>query len=120
MSVLYDKDADNTAVVVRTGSTRVNGVKVAQRKVTAPKLYLQLFDSVTVTPGTTKPDMVIPVPAGNSNYDVMAFKIAMSGMRAGVGFDTGLTYCVTTVSDGGTAPAAGDEPEVTIGYVPVG
>lgn len=120
MSVLYDRDADNTAVVVRTGNTRLNGIKVAQRKVTAPKLYLQLFDSVTVTPGTTKPDMVVPIPAGDANYDVTAHKLSMSGMRAGIGFSTGLTYCVTTVSDGGAAPAVGDEPEVTIGYAPLG
>lgn len=120
MALLYDKDADNTPVVVRTGALRLASVKVAQRVAAAPKLYLQLFDSVTVTPGTTKPDVVIIVGAGDSNQDANVHKASFSGKKGGIGFSTGLTYCVTTVSDGGTAPTAGQEPEVYIEYAPVG
>lgn len=120
MAYTYDRDADNTAVVARTGRTKIKSVKVSQRVGAAAQLYLQLFNTASITPGTTTPVLVLLVPAGDTLMDAMQIKYVFTGMRGGIDFSTALGYCVTTVHDGGTAPTAGQEPEVVINWEPLG
>jgi hypothetical protein len=120
MPVTYDKDADNTAVVIRTGRTALKAVTVRQRTFDAPVLYLQLFNTASITPGTTAPVAVIPIPAGNANIGATAHKVAIAGTKGGGEFTTALGYCVGTTHDNGVAPDAGDEPEVIISWEPIG
>lgn len=119
MSKTYDRDADNTAVVIRTGSTKLTAIKAVQRTFDAPVLYLQLFNTASITPGTTAPVKVIPIPAG-AVQDAKAIKEAYSGTHGGIEFGTALGYCVTTAHDNGVAPDAGDEPELEIQWEPLG
>ena len=120
MPQTYDKDADNTAVVIRTGRCALKSVKVTQRTFDAPVLYLQLFNTASITPGTTAPTAVVTVPAGNANMAATILKATFSGTKGGGEFTTALGYCCTTTHDGGTAPDAGDEPEVIISWEPLG
>lgn len=112
--------AGNTAVVIRTGSTKINAVRVEQRVAAAPLLYLQLFNTATVTPGTTLPTKVVMIPAGVAELQAMILKETYSSNRGGLEFGAALTYCVTTVHDGGVAPTAGQEPVVIIDWEPLG
>jgi hypothetical protein len=120
MAKTYDRDADNTAVVIRTGSTKLTAVEVAQRVAAAPVLYLQLFNTASITPGTTAPFKVVNIPAGNVLLDANKIKEVYSGKHGGIEFGTALGYCVTTTHDGATAPTAGQEPEVSLQWEPLG
>jgi hypothetical protein len=117
----YDKDADNTVVVIRTGATRIKAVLVRQRTFDAPVLFLKLFDDATVTMNAQAADFSIRVPAGRAGVDAQTAKIIFAGNEGGLIFATALTYGVSklnTVSD--TTPDAGDEPEVIIDWEPLG
>src|SRR3990167_9992124 len=102
MSMTYDKDADNTVVVIRNGATRVKSVTVRQRTFDAPVLFLKLFDDATVTMASQAADFSIRVPAGRSDVDAQVAKVVFSGNEGGLIFATALTYAVSklnTVSD---------------------
>lgn len=117
----YDKDADNTPVVLRTGACRIKAVEVTQRTIDAPLLFLKLFNDATVTVASQAADFSLMVPAGRTDMDCTKVKAVFSGKRGGMIFDTALTYAVTTlntVSD--VAPDAGDEPEVIIQWEAIG
>lgn len=111
---------DATYTAVRTGVTLVKGVRVEQHTTDAPKLYLQLFDAVAPTVGTTAPNDVIEIPAGSDNLDMARIAAQFQSSRGGKYYGTGLAYAVTTTHDGLTAPDAGDEPVVTVDYEAVG
>src|SRR5574337_986568 len=114
MPKTYDAHADNTAVVIRTGATRLKSVEVKQFVGAASQLYLQLFNTASITPGTTAPVKVIPIPAGDTQLDCTVYKENYSGKRGGIEFATALGYCVTTTHDGASAPTSGQEPAVNI------
>jgi len=121
MPRLRDQDADNTPVVVRTGACVLKAVKVLQRTFDAPILYLKLFNDATVTVASQAADMVIPIPAGRTNADSQKHKMNGDGDYGGIYFNTALTYAVTTLATvSGTAPDAGDEPEVILDWAPIG
>lgn len=120
MPVTYDRDADGIAVVIRTGRVALKSVSVRQRVAAAGALFLQLFNTASITPGVTAPVTVIPVPAGNSNLDSTALKAIFAGTKGGGEFTTALGYCVTTTHDGATGPTVGQEPEVIISWEPLG
>jgi hypothetical protein len=121
MPQTLDQSADNTPVVIRTGSTRLKSITVRQRTSDAPVLFLKLFDDATVTVASQAADFSIRIPAGRTNVDAQALKTIFSGNEGGLIFFTALTYAVSklnTVSD--TTPDAGDEPEVIIQWEPLG
>ncbi len=107
-----------TATVVRNGACTVERIRARQYAGAAPRLYLQLFNTNAPTVGTTAPEMVIPVPAGDTKKEATQRDVRISGN--GKNFSTGLSYAVTTVHDGAVAPTAGQEPEVIIDWEPVG
>lgn len=106
---------DETETLVHTGRCNMRRIKVIQHTFDAPILYLQLFNSVDITLGTTAPTMVIPIPAGvvgQPNRLVLELETAFGGLH----FATGLVLAVTTTHDGSTGPTSGDEPELIIDY----
>ena len=112
--------ANATAVDVRTGAVLIKNIKVTQRTTDAPRLFLQIFNVHNPTVGTTDPEIVIPVPAGNANLDAASLSIEAMSPTGGLYLSTGFAYAVTTVFDGLTAPDAGDEPQVLIDYNQLG
>lgn len=109
-----------TATVVRNGAVLLKNIKVEQRAVAAPRLFLQIFNTNAPTVGTTAPELVIPVAAGNANKDSTRNELRAHGEHGGLLLGTGCAYAVTTTHDGNTAPTAGQEPTVTIDYEHVG
>lgn len=110
---------DEAPVVLRNGRALVASIKVTQFVFDAPALYLQVFNTNAPTVGTTAPVMVIPVPAGSTQWPEWT-KIDFAGKRGGMHFATGLSVAVTTTHDGSTGPDAGDDPQVIIDWEPVG
>lgn len=52
---------------VRIGPTTLKHLQIDNTVTAATKSYVKLFDSLAVTPGTDKPDIILPVPAVGSN-----------------------------------------------------
>jgi len=112
-------NVDETGVDVVTANVLLRSVKVLQKTVDAPALYLQLYNAASPTVGTTAPTMVLPIPAGlASSFATATYKF--SANIGGINFGTALALAVTTTHDGATGPTAGDEPDVTIEYHPIG
>jgi len=112
--------ANATAVLVRTGRTVVRSIRVEQRAKTAPVLYLQIFNNAAPTVGTTLPDHVIQIPAGDTNLDAAVLDVTYSGAFGGANFGTAVSYAATTTATGLTAPTAGQEPRVLVDYNQIG
>ena len=109
-----------TATEVRTGATRVKKVSVRQKTSDAPRLYLQLFNILTPTVGTTVPVDVFRVPVGDAARQPPWEKYIFASSFGGKFYDTGLSFAVTTTPTGLTAPDSGDEPEVIVDWEPLG
>jgi len=119
MANFRDADADETLVLVHTGKVLTRKIDVRQHTNDAPVLYLQLFDVVAPTVGTTAPNKVLVIPAGiTKQVSVAVYNI--SGSLGGLSFGTALSFAVTTTHDGSTGPDAGDDPEVILDYTPIG
>lgn len=109
-----------TATVVRNGAVLLKNIRVEQRAASAPRLFLQLFNTNAPTVGTTAPELVVPVAAGSANKDSARTEFRVQGEHGGVLLGTGCAYAVTTTHDGSTAPTAGQEPTVILDYEHVG
>ena len=109
-----------TATVVRNGRTILKNVEVRQRLAAAPRLFLQIFNTNAPTVGTTAPEIVIPVPAGDANITLNRNKVEFQADKGGLDLGTGFSYAVTTTHDGSTNPTATHEPEVIIHYEQLG
>jgi len=107
-----------TLFLARTGSARLKNIRVTQRTGAAARLFLQVFDAVAPTVGTTLPTLIIPVPAGNTQSDGEVLETRLSSNRGGAIFGTAISFAVTTTATGLTAPTAGQEPEVSIDWEP--
>ena len=117
MSITRTPAANATAVVVRAGITEVKRIRVKQFNSAAPRLFLQLFNTNAPTVGTTAPELVLRIPAGDSKKDSARAQYQINGND--MNFATGLSYAVTTTHDGNTAPTAGHEPEVIVDWEPL-
>ncbi len=100
-----DIDLDEADIDVATGPCTVYGI-IAFNETAAP-LYLKMFNTNTVTMGTTNADLSLPIPA-NADSDGAGFVIPIP--VSGVAFGTALTVAVTTglALDDNTAPGAND------------
>lgn len=112
--------ANATAVAVRSGRTHLKNIRLTQRTGAAPRLFLQVFNTNAPTVGTTAPEAVFPVPAGDSNLDCTMLDMPLMGKRGGLELGTGFAYAVTTTPSNAVAPTAGQEPKVEIDYEPLG
>jgi hypothetical protein len=99
-----DIDLDEADIDVATGPCTVYAAYVLNT--TAGILHLKLFNTNTVTMGTTVATASLPIPA-NADSDGAGFVLPIPA--CGVAFDTALTVAVTTAAalDDNGAPAAG-------------
>ena len=111
----------DTVTAVRTGRSLLRSVSVKQLTEDAPKLFLQIFNvaSGSVTLGTTLPDVIVPVPAGETGR-TMHGRAEFQGIHGGLDMATAISYAVTTTATGSTAPDAGDEPNVKMDWERIG
>lgn len=102
LSIFYDNDLDETAVVVKAAAGTLYAMHVIN--MTAAPLYLQLYDVAqgSVTVGTTTPTVQFVVP-GNADSDGAGFTFPVP---QGIAFATAITAAATTDSEGNGAPAA--------------
>lgn len=110
---------DATVNACRTGKTRLKKIELYFRSSAHAAGYLQMFNvaSGSVTPGSTVPDLVIPVPAGQTSIQTK-ISIPFGSNRGGLYFGTALSFCFTTTATGGTSPVlTADKPEAKVHFV---
>lgn len=102
LRVLYDAVADNTPEVnIADGACAVYAVLIDNSAVAAIT-YIKFFDTVTITLGTTAPDMQLPAQASGRILYVF---------RTGVSFATALSMAgVTAPGTAGTVSPTGSVP----------
>ena len=105
--LLTDTSAAATAVVAKASSAVLYEIEL-DNTANAAATYLKLFNTGTVTVGTTVPDMVVMVPASVSRTVVVP---------TGITFATALAYCAVTAGGtaGTTAPSSAFA--IKMGYV---
>ena len=98
VGLLVDSAAGSTAVVAKASSGVLYELELDNSANSAAS-YLKLYNTGTVTVGTTVPDMVIMVPANVSRSLVIP---------SGITFGTALSYAATTAggTSGSTAPTS--------------
>lgn len=84
---------------VRLGPTTLMHLQADNTVTASTKSYLKLFDSLDVTPGTDKPDLILPVPAVGTNPAT-----GLMEMFTNLAFDLGLSYFASK-EDGNEAVA---------------
>jgi len=89
---------------VRSGATTLYNILV-DNSLNAAVTYLQIFNNVGPTVGTTQADMTIMVPAGY---------VLPIPLPQGVAFGTGLSFCATTTPHGNTNPASACKVYLTV------
>lgn len=112
-------NADATAILSRSGTTRLQSVTAYIRAESSARLYIQLFNSASPTVGTDTPDMVLMIPPGRAGKQKKV-KFIFASEEGGAYFNTGLTAAVTTTPNGNTSPASADRPELVLKYDPAG
>jgi len=102
LSIFYDMDLDETAVVVKAAAGTLYAMHVINT--TDAPLYLQLFDVAqgSVTVGTTTPTVQFIIP-GNADSDGAGFTFSVP---QGIAFSTAITAACSTDNEGNSAPAA--------------
>ncbi len=110
-NIFGDTSVVATAETMTTDPARLLSVHAAN--LTTADAYLQLFDALiaNVTVGTTVPDQIFLVPAGNGT---LAGALIEEYETPGARFITGIAYAATTTPTGNTAPATGIT--LTAGY----
>lgn len=107
----FKSDQAATAVLVKTGSLRLESLEVQNKD--ANQVWCQLFNAAAaadVTVGTTTPVLSFIVPPGDgTNYSATA-KDFPKGLR----FPKGLVMAVTTTATGNTASASNAIVNATI------
>ena len=105
---IVNSAASTNGTVVKASAGTVYGVTVSN--INAAIRYLKLYNSTTVTVGTTTPAITLAIPAGgfvNVNWGPM-------GMR----FGTGICLAMTTgATDADTGAVAANEIKSTISYI---
>ena len=98
--IISDADVDETAEVdVNHGAAKIVAL-VLDNTANSATTYLKLYNTATVTVGTTVPDLVLMVLAS-----VTRTMVIKSRSYAGLYFDTALTLAAVTA--GGTAGTTG-------------
>lgn len=108
-----------TGVLVYTGACKVKKISVRPGADAAPELKVQVFDALAPTVGTTDPQDVARVRAGDSARNREWEKYIYAGSRGGKHYSTGLFVAATTTAAGSTTPTSGQEPEVIVDYEPL-
>ncbi len=99
-----ESDVENTIEEdVRLGPTTLLHLQADNTITGATKSWLKMFDANVVTPGTTKPFMILPVPAVGTNPAT-----GLLELWTNLPFNVGLSYFASK-EDGNTATAAPDQ-----------
>lgn len=88
----------STPVLIKSGATNLYGVNFVNKG--ASDAYVQIFDALAATLGTTVPKMSLWVPAGGAWEEKYT-------NEAKISFATGLLVAATGTATGGTSPIAG-------------
>jgi hypothetical protein len=108
--------ADTTEVAVTTAATWVKGVEVTVQEDSTAEVYVQLFNATGVTPGTTAPNVVLPIPAVTADNRKKRKYVFPGGLAFGIA----LEWFVSTTHDGATAPTTDNLPlEAILYYEPM-
>lgn len=108
-TVIYDSDADGTVEFdVMGGATNVATIIVDNSANAAQAEYLKLWDAKAVTIGTTAPDFIFKIPAGQVCFFDFQEETSDGTVSEYVAFQTALSYaCVTTAGTAGsTSPTS--------------
>lgn len=98
-----EDDVENTAEEdVRHGPTTLLHLQADNSLTGSAKSWVKLFDGNVITPGTTKPDVILPVPLVGTNPAV-----GLTEMWTNLAFAVGLSYFASK-ENGNTATAAPD------------
>lgn len=105
---------NTTAVVALAGATRVKSVRITLNPAATAETYVQLYDAAA-TPGTTAPNLVLPVPVPySSGPRTVSYPLPGGGYRCG----TELDWFVSTTHDGGTAATTNAPLQVDVHHAP--
>ena len=103
---------DTTDVIASAAPARLKSVKIRPNPDSVADSYVQLFNSVDATPGTTAPNDVIYVPAANIAGRRVEYNVNFGGKY----YNTGITWIVTTTHDGATAVTTSGPSLVEVHY----
>lgn len=111
-AVIYDSDSDSTAETdVAGGSCEVDFIVVDNSANGAQAQHFKMWDAKGPTVGTTAPDFIFKIPAGQ--VVPLAFDEEDSdGIVSGLTFSTALTYA--TVQEAGTAGTTAPTSDVKV------
>lgn len=98
-----DATADETVVNIKATEGDIYFLEATNANAT--DIYVQFFDAAAanVTLGTTVPDFVLFVPAGDGTNDGA---IIQNFYNSPVHFENAITYAVTTTATGSTGPTS--------------
>jgi hypothetical protein len=107
-NTIINSAASTNGTVVKGSAGTVYAVTVSN--INAAVRYLKLYNSTTVTVGTTTPAIVIPIPAGG----VVNLNLGAIGQRFATGICIGMT---TGAADNDTGAVAAGEIKAMISYI---
>jgi hypothetical protein len=107
-NAIINSAASTNGTVVKGSAGTVYAVTVSN--INAAIRYLKLYNSTTVTVGTTTPAITIPIPAGG----VVNLILGTVGQRFGTGICIGMT---TGAADNDTGAVAAGEIKAMISYI---
>ena len=105
---IVNSAGSTNGTVVKASAGTVYGLTVSN--INAAIRYLKLYNSTTVTVGTTTPAITIAIPAGG----FVSLNWGPLGMRFGTGICLGMT---TGAADSDTGAVAANEIKSTISYI---
>ena len=104
--MVHDTSANGTAATNTTGAAGVLFFLQVDNTANSQTSYFKMYNTASVTVGTTVPDFVFMLPANTSR----AFSFPL-----GVAFNAAFSHCCTTA--GGTAGNTGPGSAVVVTYV---
>ena len=103
---------NTTAVTDYSGACRLDSVKILRNADSTGATYVQLWNSITATPGTTAPDFAILLPAASTGGRDTETNINFGGIYCA----TGVQSFVGTAAGGGTAATTNAPLAVEVRY----
>jgi hypothetical protein len=107
-NAIINSAASTNGTVVKGSAGTVYGITASN--INAAVRYLKLYNSTTVTVGTTTPAIVIPIPAGG----IVNLNLGAIGQRFATGICIGMT---TGAADNDTGAVAAGEIKAMISYI---
>jgi hypothetical protein len=106
--VTFTTWANTTEQTVLAATCRVTAIEIQPHASQAAEVYFQLFNDASPTPGSTAPNMVIPI--GTVTTQGLKRRLKVLFPNGGIRFDTACTAFCGTAAAGGTAPTTTSLP----------